>query len=187
MYDNHNWVANIGDPGFRYHVTMVQFWGVLAMRLAESDVVPLDYAPYATTIRTFLDELERRWTPRDRRALDDARQAAAELGTAAAAANEARRAALEAGDGARIAALNRDIIGTERGFLHPAGIPGRPWYKHLIYAPKHTYAPELLPGVAEAIDARANDEEVTGQLRVLAAAIRQAAASLGSSSAIRPR
>ena len=187
MYDNHNWVAKIGDPGFRYHVTMVQFWGVLAMRLAESDVVPLDYAPYATTIRTFLDELERRWTPSDRRALDDARKAAAELGAAAAAANEARRAALEGGDTSRMAALNRAIIGTERAFLHPAGIPGRPWYRHLIYAPKHTYAPELLPGVAEAIDTRAGDEQVTGQLQALASAIRRAAASLAASSAIRPQ
>ena len=24
----------IGDPGFRYHAAMVQFWGVMAMRLA---------------------------------------------------------------------------------------------------------------------------------------------------------
>ena len=86
-----------------------------------------------------------------------------------------------------MASLNRAIIGTERAFLHPAGIPGRPWYRHLIYAPKHTYAPELLPGVAEAIDARAGDEQVAAQLRMLAAAIRQTAASLSSSSAIRPR
>ena len=83
--------------------------------------------------------------------------------------------------------MNRAIIGTERAFLHPAGIPGRPWYKHLIYAPKHTYAPELLPGVAEAIDTRAGEEQVTGQLQALASAIRRAAASLASSSAIRPQ
>ena len=31
------------------------------------------------------------------------------------------------------------------------GIPGRPWYRHLVYAPKFTYAPELLPGVTEAL------------------------------------
>jgi N-acetylated-alpha-linked acidic dipeptidase len=187
MYDNHNWVATIGDPGFRYHVTMVQFWGALAMRLAESEIVPLDYAPYAKTILTFLDEIERRWTPRDRGPLNDARQAATELGAAAAAANDARRSALENGDAGRIAAINRAFIQTERAFLHPAGIPGRPWYRHLIYAPKHTYAPELLPGVAEAIDARAGDEQITAQLRALAAAIRRAAASLAPSSAVRPQ
>lgn len=36
--------------------------------------------------------------------------------------------------------------------LDREGIPGRPWYRHQIYAPKFTYAPELLPAVAEAIE-----------------------------------
>ena len=43
---------------------------------------------------------------------------------------------------------------TERAFLDAAGIPGRPWYRHLLFAPKPTYAPEVLPGVTEALDAR---------------------------------
>ena len=28
IYDNHNWVARIGDPGFRYHAALVQHLGV---------------------------------------------------------------------------------------------------------------------------------------------------------------
>ena len=40
----------------------------------------------------------------------------------------------------------------ERAMLDPEGIPGRPWYRHQIYAPKYTYAPELLPALNEAID-----------------------------------
>ena len=39
----------------------------------------------------------------------------------------------------------------ERALLDPGGIPGRPWYRHQVYAPKFTYAPEVLPGPAEAI------------------------------------
>ena len=186
MYDNHNWVAKIGDPGFRYHVAMVQFWGVLAMRLAEADVVPLDYAPYASAIGTFLSEVESRWSSRDREVFDDARQAVAGLAAAAAALNDARRAAVAANDPERIADLNRRLLAAERAFLDPAGIPDRPWYRHLIYAPKHTYAPELLPGVAEAIDAGAGDEKVETQVRALADAIRRAAATLSSSAPIRP-
>ena len=186
MYDNHNWVAKIGDPGFRYHVAMVQFWGVLAMRLAEADVVPLDYAPYASTIGTFLSEVESRWSSRDREVFDDARQAVAALASAAAALNDARRAAVAANDAEKIADLNRRLVAAERAFLDPAGIPDRPWYRHLIYAPKHTYAPELLPGVAEAIDAGAGDEKVATQVRALADAIRRAAATLSSSAPIRP-
>jgi len=57
----------------------------------------------------------------------------------------------------------------EHAFLDPAGLPGRPWYRHLIYAPRPTYAPEVLPGVAEALDAgdRARMAEQAG--RVVAA------------------
>ena len=45
------------------------------------------------------------------------------------------------------------LIRAERAFLDPAGIPNRPWYRHLLYAPKPTYAAEVLPGVTEAIEA----------------------------------
>jgi N-acetylated-alpha-linked acidic dipeptidase len=186
MYDNHNWVARIGDPGFRYHVAMVQFWGVLALRLAEADIIPLDYEPYAAAIRTYVTEMESRWTARDKTAFAGARQAVAELASAAAALNDARREALASGDGARIDGLNRRLLAAERAFLDEAGIPGRPWYRHLIYAPKHTYAPELLPGVAEAIDAGAGDEHVGTQIRALSDAIRRAARALSSTAAVRP-
>ena len=116
--------ATIGDPGFRYHVTLVQLWGALAMRLAEAEVIPLDYAPYAKTTLTFLDEIERRWTPRDRGPLNDARQVATELGAAAAAANDARRSALENGDAGRIAAINRAFIQTVAGVPSSRRNPG---------------------------------------------------------------
>jgi len=41
---------------------------------------------------------------------------------------------------------------TERDFGFPGGIPKRPWYKHLIYACKFTYDPEVLPGLTEAVE-----------------------------------
>ena len=64
IYDTHDWVAKVGDPGFRYHVTMVQLWGVLTLRLANADALPLDYEPYADRIQEFTREVERlyaRW------------------------------------------------------------------------------------------------------------------------------
>lgn len=40
----------------------------------------------------------------------------------------------------------------ERDFGFSGGIPKRPWYKHLIYACRFTYHPEVLPGVTEAVE-----------------------------------
>jgi N-acetylated-alpha-linked acidic dipeptidase len=35
--------------------------------------------------------------------------------------------------------------------LDPPGIPGRPWFRHLIYAPLPSYRAETLPAIREAI------------------------------------
>ena len=41
----------------------------------------------------------------------------------------------------------------ERALLDEAGLAGRPWFKHLIYAPRPTYKPLILPALTEAIEA----------------------------------
>ena len=49
---------HFGDPGYKYHALMTQLWGVLALRLANADVLPYDFEAYATNIRSFVDELD---------------------------------------------------------------------------------------------------------------------------------
>jgi N-acetylated-alpha-linked acidic dipeptidase len=70
-------------------------------------------------------------------------------------------------------------MAAERALIDPHGIPGRPWYRHLIYAPKPTYAPEVLPGVAEALDA-GDRGRLAEQVGRLAAALDRAAAILSA-------
>jgi N-acetylated-alpha-linked acidic dipeptidase len=96
---------------------------------------------------------------------------------AAETAAAGQRDALASGDAAALAAVNRRLMRTERAFLDPAGIPGRPWYRHQIYAPKFTYAPELLPAVSEAIDA-GDPTRVASGVKQVAAAIDRATATL---------
>jgi N-acetylated-alpha-linked acidic dipeptidase len=174
MYDNHQWVSRIGDPGFRYHTTMTRLWAVMATRLANADVLPLDYQPYAARVREFLNDVERRWPG----ARFELARAAHERFAAAAAANASRAAAaLAAGDRAALERVNRALMRAERGLLDMQGIPGRPWYRHQIYAPKYTYAPEVLPGLAEAVDAK-DAARVNEQEKRLAAALDRAAEAL---------
>jgi N-acetylated-alpha-linked acidic dipeptidase len=173
MYDNHQWVSRIGDPGFRYHATMTRLWGVMAARLANADLLPLDYRPYAARVGEFLREIEReagRTFPAVRAANDRFARAA---GIAAARGTDA----LERNDAGALAAINRALMQAERGFLDMQGIPGRAWYRHQIYAPKYTYAPEVLPGLAEAIRAR-DSARLAQQERRLAAALERAAHAL---------
>jgi N-acetylated-alpha-linked acidic dipeptidase len=170
VYDNHHWVSRIGDPGFRYHAAMVRIWGLLALRLANAEVLPLDYAAYAGRILEFIKGIDGRYAAE----LAPARAAADRFAAAAAAvAREMEQASGTASAGG----LNRRLMAVERAFLDPEGIPGRPWYRHQIYAPKFTYAPELLPAVAEAV-ARGDAAHISFQARRLALAIDRAATAL---------
>ncbi|MBI3789615.1 MAG: hypothetical protein HY275_01910 [Gemmatimonadetes bacterium] len=72
------------------------------------------------------------------------------------AALASRLAALDAGQGTatNLAALNEALRTLEQQWLLDGGIPGRPWFRHALYAPRYTYAAMELPGVREAIDAK---------------------------------
>ena len=198
IYDNHNWVARIGDPGFRYHVTLVQLWGIITSRLADADAIPLDYVPYADRVDEFVGEIARQWATVPGGKLHDfstIRAAAAELRRAATEFNKAREAAIAAVDTAMLPWLNRRLLQVERTLADPAGLSGRPWYRHLIYAPKFTYAPELLPGVSEAVQSR-DAQRVGREAERLADALRRSAgvlatargaSALGERGALAPR
>jgi len=187
IYDDHQWVARIGDPEFRYHVALVQLWGLMTLRLANADLLPLDPESYAVAIRRYLDEIDRQWLtarPDEGRAgaerspeLATARDAADRLAVAAARTATRRAETLREGDSSKKAALNERLMRFERAFLDATGIPGRPWYRHQIYAPRFTYAAEVLPGVTEAVET-GDPIAVRREADRLAAALSRAADTL---------
>jgi N-acetylated-alpha-linked acidic dipeptidase len=50
--------------------------------------------------------------------------------------------------------VNSRLTTQEGNWLNKDGIPGRPWFKHLLYAARYTYAHLELPGLTEAIEAK---------------------------------
>ncbi len=173
VYDSHDWMNRFGDPGFGYHRLMSQLWGVLALRLANADVVPYDFAAYASGVRTFVDALaEAQPALGERVPLDGVRARLDAFEAAGRAFNVARRRALDAGavDSATLAAVNEKLRRVERNWLHPAGIPGRPWFRHLLYAARYTYAHLELPGLTEAAEA-GSWQQARDQLALVDAAI----------------
>ena len=55
---------------------------------------------------------------------------------------------------ANTSAVNAKLIESERRLTDNAGLPGRPWYRHMIYAPGFYtgYGVKTIPGVREAIE-----------------------------------
>jgi N-acetylated-alpha-linked acidic dipeptidase len=90
-----------------------------------------------------------------------------------AAARLLRGAPVSAAD---LAALNAQLVQVERALTEPAGLPGRPWYQHTIYAPGlYTgYGVKTLPGIREAIE-QGQWSAAEAQVLVVAAALQRAA------------
>jgi N-acetylated-alpha-linked acidic dipeptidase len=152
-YDDFFWMNHFGDPGYRYHTLMSQLWGVLALRLANADLLPFDFASYATNIRQFVNELSK---GKDLAQLDlkpildaiDQFEAAGKRLDASAS----RAVASGAIDPKLAATINHGAMQVERNWLNPDGIPGRPWFKHILYGARYTYAHLELPGLTEAVE-----------------------------------
>lgn len=177
VYDDYAWMSRHGDPGFRYHAAMVRLAGVLALRFANSDVLPFDPAAYGREIAAYARELAA--APAGRSLAPDLARLA-NAGERWAGASKATQdgiaTELESGlaDARRIRAANGWLLGLERAVSDPAGLPGRPWFRHLIYAPLPSYAAETLPAIREAA-VRADAAAARAEIRRLEARLERAA------------
>src|SRR5262249_49409794 len=74
--------------------------------------------------------------------------------------------------------VNDKLIQSERRLTNPAGLPRRPWYQHLIYAPGYYtgYGAKTLPGIREGIEEKRYQEAEKEIIRVAQALENYAAA-----------
>ncbi|HKU28645.1 MAG TPA: M28 family metallopeptidase [Candidatus Sulfotelmatobacter sp.] len=171
-YDDFYWMNHFGDPGYRYHTLMSQLWGVTAIRLADADLLPFDFAAYAANIRQFVADLAKSnqpsvilsgapsaehlgtRNPAGSVDLTAVEQAINDFESAGKALSESlHRELTSAQIDPRLASdLNHGMMQAERNWLNPDGIPGRPWFKHVLYGARFTYAHLELPGLAEAVE-----------------------------------
>ncbi len=178
QYDDHFWMSRFGDPGFRYSRAMVSLWGLMATRLANADILPFEYDEYARDLGKYADDLEA--LGGESVDFKPLRASIQEFSAAAAEAQskivEMLAAGVSAGDAKRV---NRALMQVERDFTRPEGIPGRPWFKHQIYAPLPSYEAETFPGPREALIAR-DPVVARQQLANLTESIGRAASTLKS-------
>jgi N-acetylated-alpha-linked acidic dipeptidase len=189
-YDDFYWYSHFSDTNFVYGRTLAQLDSTIVMRLADAPILPFQFGRFAATVGRYIDEIER--LPNQVRR-PDLSKVKAELTLLArnslafeAAYSRAlpRLASLAPG---RLAPLNRVLYGTERDLTVDPGLPGRPWYRHRIYAPgRYTgYSVKTLPGIREAVEGGKSGEaeqqaaQVTQVLHALNDHVEQAAKLLG--------
>ncbi|MGE3819820.1 MAG: M28 family metallopeptidase [Isosphaeraceae bacterium] len=193
IFDNVYWMETFCDPEYLTHTTAARLYTLIAMRAAGADVLPLTFQPYAQALRDHLDDLRRIVTRRNRASapgsnsplelvgLSLIQRAIQRFQAEAEAADLATRelAGRETIEPARLESVNAALQRVERAFLLPEGLPGRPWFKHAIFAPGLTtgYASWPLPGVRQAV-LEADAKLMEAQSPLLASRIEAAADAL---------
>jgi N-acetylated-alpha-linked acidic dipeptidase len=197
-YDSFDHYERFGDPGFVYGIAETETVGHIILRVADADVLPLQFAGFADAVDGYVGELHeltdqrRKMAEELARLLDQNAFALASdptrpvlapdrdpdvpyLGLASldnvaarlkrsAKAYDNLYAKLGAGTAKLTPAQGRELDellrGMEGTLLSDHGLPGRDWYKHLIYAPGlYTgYGVKTLPAVREAIEQNHWDE-----------------------------
>jgi N-acetylated-alpha-linked acidic dipeptidase len=177
VFDNFAWFKKFGDPEFVYEQEMARIFGLQAVRMADADVLPYDYEEYGKEIVAYVDAAGRRAEDKfGKRVLDFSAVNAAARHFEAAGVKMLAKQKNPPQDATR---LNQALRGAERALLSPQGLPHRPWFRHVIYAPgEYTgYAAVVIPGVNEALD-KGDRERSRQQLATLAAALERAAKTL---------
>jgi N-acetylated-alpha-linked acidic dipeptidase len=197
-YDSYDHYVRFGDPGFVYGIAEAQTVGHTVLRMADANVLPMQFGSFADTVDGYVTELHE--------LADHKRKAAEELGKLldqnaftlasdptrpllaperdpevpyldfaaldnvvsrlkkSAKAYDDRYARLATGS-SRLSAdqskqLDELLRGMEGTLTSARGLPGREWYRHLIYAPGLLtgYGVKTIPGVREAIEQSHWDE-----------------------------
>ena len=161
MQDTFYWMEHFGDPTFRYHVAMTQIWGIIALRLAEADILPFDYAAYADELLSHLKALqnENKHSTITKNRPERLRALLREWEKIAADLHRSLAIRLESGELVETERINRSLQDLEQILTSESGLPLRPWFKHLAYAPglNSGYAATIFPGIQDALEM--NDEE----------------------------
>jgi N-acetylated-alpha-linked acidic dipeptidase len=183
-YDSYDWYTRFGDTTFVYGVALAQVAGRTMMRLADADVLPFDFTHLSDTIDKYAVELPKlvdkmredtvelnreikegtlfaSYDPSKPKVLPKVKgdvppfdftvltKALARLKTVAKAYDGVADAATAS------TSLDAALMETERTLLGE-GLPRRPWYRHMIYAPGFYtgYGVKTLPSIREAIEQR---------------------------------
>ena len=178
-YDNFAWFERFGDTEFVFGPMLAQVDGLIALRLANADVVPYDVKRYATDTRvhvqTLLDVAEARSVEVD---LTRLVEATTELEDAADRFVIARDHSLEGDAGALVIPVaqrtNRILRQLEKAWLDDEGLQDRPWSRNLYVSPDpfSGYASWMLPGVRYEIETDDPDEVPQWEERYLRAITR---------------
>lgn len=170
MYDSYHWMVTFGDPTYERHRAVARLVALAAWRLANAEIVPLDYAGWGTEMGALVAQLDSGITRKGWSVSTQPLRDALARFTEAARGFEQARADATSAPGERVERANRALMQVERRVTRPEGLASRAWYRSLQFASDidRGYQTMAFPSVNEAIryaDAQTAEREIADLVR----------------------
>lgn len=147
-HDSFSFYERFADPSFKMGPLVERVFGIMALRLANADVIPYNVSRYGTDLRTHFEGLQKLTKAYDKAetafSFDALIKAADELKKA----GDDSEAALKTANEANKKAINVELLLLERQWIDKQGMPYGNWYRSLYASPDpySGYASWMLPG-----------------------------------------
>lgn len=170
-FDTFGWMKSHGDPTFEHHARVATLLASLLRAAADSPILPLDHDAGGAAMLAWLTEIETIRPGLDtaplRRRIEAIREVQTKVDSALAASPPDAA-------GAHGTALRRLSTRLERSLLTERGLPGRPFMRHLLFAP------DTATGYGVSTFPRLREAAAAGQAADIAAAIEETGATLAA-------
>ena len=154
-YDSFSWMDKFGDKHWQYHVSITKVYALLAAKLSESPIIPLNTTDYAKKLAKYLDKVidkakdSNMYETEDSIAFRDVEESIKRLLNNSISFDEEIKE-LQEKIGVhvpwwkwwkkvklylKVRKVNEKLKLFERQFLYSPGLDSRPWFKHVVFAP----------------------------------------------------
>ncbi|EMP32663.1 N-acetylated-alpha-linked acidic dipeptidase 2 [Chelonia mydas] len=192
VYETFELVEQFYDPTFTKQLTIAQLRGGLVYELADSQVIPFNCQDYGEDLRKYTNRIYNLAKKHE----EQVETYGVSFGplfsavtnfTEAAADFHRRLKEVDVNNPIAVRIMNDQLMFVERAFIDPLGLPGRKFYRHIVFAPSshNKYAGESFPGIYDAMfdienkaDQRKAWEEVKRQISIAAFTVQAAAGTL---------
>ncbi|XP_028023974.2 N-acetylated-alpha-linked acidic dipeptidase 2 isoform X4 [Balaenoptera acutorostrata] len=192
IYETFELVENFYDPTFKKQLAVAQLRGALVYELADSKIIPFNIQDYAKTLENYATDiysLSKKYDQqlRDHQVSFDSLFSAVKNFSKSASDFHRRLSQVDLNNPTAVRIMNDQLMFLERAFIDPLGLPGRPFYRHVIFAPSshNKYAGQSFPGIFDALfdienkaDPRSAWKEVKKHISIAAFTIQAAAGTL---------
>ncbi|KAI2562274.1 N-acetylated alpha-linked acidic dipeptidase 2 [Homo sapiens] len=192
IYETFELVEKFYDPTFKKQLSVAQLRGALVYELVDSKIIPFNIQDYAEALKNYAASIYNLSKKHDQQLTDhgvsfDSLFSAVKNFSEAASDFHKRLIQVDLNNPIAVRMMNDQLMLLERAFIDPLGLPGKLFYRHIIFAPSshNKYAGESFPGIYDAIfdiENKANSrlawKEVKKHISIAAFTIQAAAGTL---------